>query len=344
MKVQDAAIAFSAEHASTRRSERSETLRIERNPPAVNTGNTTTLNSPVDTIEISDKARNAIANAREGQSSSGDARLDANMRVMKEILKRLMGREFDLALFEFDKVTNRMAEEGAAEFKAVPSLEAGTRISYEYHESYYEAEVVSFAAEGVIRTADGESVDFSINLTMSREFLAERSLSLTSGTQVDPLVLNFHGTAAELSNAKFSFDLDADGSDESISNVNPGSAFLALDKNSDGVINNGNELFGPDSGDGFAELAAYDEDGNEFIDEADSVFDRLRLFNPNPSGQGQLKSLSERGVAAIYLGRIATPFSIKDDQNVTNGTVASTGVFVMDSKAIGTVQQVDLVV
>ena len=41
-----------------------------------------------------------------------------------------------------------------------------------------------------------------------------------------------------------------------------GSGYLALDKNGDGTINDGSELFGTRNGDGFADLAQYDEDGN----------------------------------------------------------------------------------
>ena len=44
-----------------------------------------------------------------------------------------------------------------------------------------------------------------------------------------------------------------------------GNAFLSLDKNSDGIINDGSELFGAASGNGFADLAKYDEDGNEIF-------------------------------------------------------------------------------
>ena len=65
---------------------------------------------------------------------------------------------------------------------------------------------------------------------------------------------------AEVSDQTFYFDLDADGKEEEISVLN-GSGYLALDKNGDGTINDGSELFGTRNGDGFADLAQYDEDG-----------------------------------------------------------------------------------
>lgn len=64
--------------------------------------------------------------------------------------------------------------------------------------------------------------------------------------------------AASLTERDFAFDIDLDGHADQIAFVGTGSGFLALDRNGDGEINDGSELFGPESGDGFAELAAYD--------------------------------------------------------------------------------------
>lgn len=56
-----------------------------------------------------------------------------------------------------------------------------------------------------------------------------------------------------------------------------GSGFLALDRNQNGVVDDGSELFGTQSGDGFAHLALYDQDSNGWIDANDPVFDKLRI-------------------------------------------------------------------
>ena len=93
---------------------------------------------------------------------------------------------------------------------------------------------------------------------------------------VDPLVVNFDGTAAQLSDAKFSFDLQRDGQNETLPTLGSGSGFLALDLNGDGKINDGGERFGPRSGDEFADLAQYDGDGNPWIDEADPIYCAVR--------------------------------------------------------------------
>lgn len=157
-------------------------------------------------------------------------------------------------------------------------------------------------------------------------------------------MINFSGTAVELTERKFHFDIDADGTSDQIHFVKPGSGFLAYDKNGDGQINDGSELFGTQSGDGFGDLAAYDEDGNGFIDAGDSIFERLRVFVQDGAGNRQLMALGATDVEAIYLGHVSTPFAIKNERNELQGIVRETGLYVGKNGTAGTVQQIDLVV
>ena len=111
---------------------------------------------------------------------------------------------------------------------------------------------------------------------------------------IDPLVINLNTPATSLTPWKFEFDLDQDGKPENISFVNEGSGLLALDLNEDGSINDGGELFGPSTGNGFNELAQYDLDGNHWIDENDPIFDRLRIWTRNEAGEEHLLALGVR--------------------------------------------------
>ena len=87
-----------------------------------------------------------------------------------------------------------------------------------------------------------------------------------------------------------------------ISFVGPGSGFLALDQNGDGTVNDGSGLFGARTGNGFHELAAYDDDGNGWIDEGDSVYVGLRIWEKDAEGNDRLMALGKRGLGAIFLG------------------------------------------
>lgn len=219
----------------------------------------------------------------------------------------------------------------------------GFGLEYDFYQRYSESERTEFSAAGVVETADGRSINFAVNLSMARSYSTETSISIRAGEQLtDPLVLNFNGNAAELSSGSFAFDLDSDGEAEEMRFLSGGSGFLAIDRNGDGVINDGSELFGTKSGNGFADLAAYDEDGNQFIDENDSVYSQLRIYNKDAEGNDLISTLAENDVGAIYLGSEETPFSIKDENNETLAQVRRSGVFLKESGGVGTVQQVDL--
>ena len=227
----------------------------------------------------------------------------------------------------------------------------GWGIEYNNREVYHEVEQTSFASKGTVKTADGREIGFTLNLEMSREFLSVREETMLAGDAllVDPLVINFSGAAADLTDQKFLFDLDSDGDSESISFVTPGSGMLAFDKNKDGFINNGSELFGPSTGNGFMELGAFDEDGNGWIDAGDSIYNNLSVWTKDYSGNDSIVSLKDTGVGAIYIESAATLFSINDSNNATKGQIASTGIYLSESDTTGeltpgTIQQVNLVV
>ena len=209
-----------------------------------------------------------------------------------------------------------------------------------------EQESTTFSATGIARTADGREIEFGIDLQMSRGFAGTMFSSKDEQIVLtDPLVINLGSNTASVSDQKFFFDLDADGKKEEISSLGSGSGFLAYDKNGDGVINDGSELFGTKSGDGFADLAKYDEDGNGWIDENDSIFSRLKVWVKNEDGTDRLLDLKEADVGAIYLGSADTQFHLNDAAtNQTNAVIRKTGVFLKESGGAGTVQHVDLAV
>lgn len=211
-------------------------------------------------------------------------------------------------------------------------------------ESIEEYECTDFHSCGTVKTADGQEIDFSLGLTMERSYSATREFEMTQEVVFkDPLIVNFAGNTADLTDEKYEFDIDADGENDLISYLLGDSGMLALDKNGDGIINDGSELFGAITGNGFAELAEYDEDGNQFIDEADSIFSDLGIWTKTPESEN-IESLTDKGIGAIYLGSSQTSFDIKGEDNQINGQVISSGVYLTESGQAGTIQQIDMVV
>ena len=213
-------------------------------------------------------------------------------------------------------------------------------------ESYYyeEKEQTTFDTAGIVKTADGREISFSLSLQMSRSFASyyESAYQEKMVTFCDPLVINLDGNIAELSDQKFYFDLDADGVEEYVSKLGKGSGYLSLDKNCDGIINNGNELFGTKSGDGFEDLTIYDEDGNGWIDENDAIWNQLKIWTTDENGEDMLYTLKEAGVGAICLRRASTNFTHTDSNGEVKGAIRSTGIFLYENGEVGTVQHMDL--
>lgn len=209
-----------------------------------------------------------------------------------------------------------------------------------------ESESVAFASSGMVKTQDGRSIDFNIEVSMSRAFTSQiNTLTTQNYIKTDPLVINLDTDIGSVTDQKFLFDLDSDGDEEEISFAGKGSGFLALDRNGDGRIGDGSELFGTKSGDGFKDLAAFDEDGNGWIDENDSIYSKLKVWTKDEDGNDYLINLKDADVGAIYLDNAHTQFSLKDGNNRLNGEIKKTGIYLHESTgAAGTLNHVDLAV
>lgn len=352
MKVETSSLALQSAHRETQARAVSERLRMwvgarpdfeaaEQGRPAP-----ARLAAPV-VVRISDAARaKASQDANAGAPAPDELPADPQLRLLVDIIERLTGQKVRLVRAQDLRATVATPDLADPNSPSQPPR-AGHGVEYDYRASYTETESTRFTAEGLIRTADGQEIRFRLELAMQRRYHEETNVSLRLGDAVrakDPLVINFAGTAAELADARFAFDLDADGRQEQVHPLARGSGFLALDRNHNGRIDDGRELFGPHSGDGFADLAAYDADGNGWIDANDPVFGQLRIWSRSADGGEQLHSLGDAGVGAISLARVATPFDLRSAANAQLGQVRTSGVYLTEDGQARTVQQVDLTV
>lgn len=230
-------------------------------------------------------------------------------------------------------------------FAGIAQSSSGNTITLSNEQVYDESESTAFSTTGIVRTQDGREISINVDVAMSRRFTQyfKEELQIPQDVNTcDPLVINFDGDVAELSDQKFFFDIDGDGEKDEISYLGSGSGYLALDKNGDGVINDGNELFGPQTGNGFHDLAQYDADGNGWIDENDPIWSQLKIWCKNEDGTETLYTLAEKGLGAICLQNAATDFALNNAQNQTNGYIRSTGIFLYENGNVGTVQHLDV--
>jgi hypothetical protein len=221
---------------------------------------------------------------------------------------------------------------------AVRSPPRALQISELTHHS--ESERCTFAASGNVCLADGSTRQFAVDYQMER---SEESTNLQTVAMLDPLVLDLIAPAAGLNPQSVDFDLDSDGTTESMRMPSTGSALLFNDRNHNGRADNGSELFGATSGDGFAELAKLDGDGNGWIDGGDTAFADIQLWELSDDGTSRVRSLADAGIGALATENVATPFTLKEDGE-SIGRMRASSVWLGETTGAGTVREIDLAV
>ena len=269
--------------------------------------------------------------------------LSSQMRILKTLLEKMLDITIDLPKVGGGDSADPTASATQAPASAAATLANGEpNRTVQVSEASFEQEQLAFVANGQVTTADGREITFDLGFALNYQKLQLSERLTSSAALKDPLVLNLEGLVPGFSSARFEFDLDADGSSESLTQLANNSAFLALDRNGNGQIDDGNELFGARSGNGFAELAALDEDGNGILDEGDSGFASLRLYRSDTA----LLTLGDQKIGAIFLNAAATPFMhLGGDQGAQGESPAvlrQTGIYLTEDGKAGTLQQIDL--
>jgi hypothetical protein len=136
------------------------------------------------------------------------------------------------------------------------------------------------------------------------------SMSLSS-----PIILDLNGDGISTLSVQNGtrFDLSADGSSVQTGWVAPSDGLLVLDRNQDGVINDGSELFGTSTAlqngskaiDGYQALSELDSNKDNVINSQDTSFSKLGVWvDSNSDAQtssGELKLLSDLGITQLNL-------------------------------------------
>ncbi|MBQ8591284.1 MAG: hypothetical protein IJ485_00835 [Lachnospiraceae bacterium] len=295
--------------------------------------------------------RNRLSNARSIDRVAVRDERQAYQKIRQECMRflfqLLFGRQKESDSLTED-VGEIVAEESTTSDEMMQTMFSSVNVTtteLDLEILFREQEETSFSTEGTVVTADGREMTFHLGLDMSRSFSAYYSAHYEkqSVALCDPLVINLDSNIASVSDQKFYFDLDADGEMESISQLADGSGYLAVDFNGDGVIQDGSELFGTKTCDGFADLANFDSDNNGWIDESDDIWNKLLVWTKDANGEEQLCHIAKKGVGAICLQNAETDFSLtSSEDNHVNGIIRKTGIFLYENGNVGTIQHLDL--
>lgn len=282
------------------------------------------INSKIDTKEEIEK-QNMVrveVSKLEKVLLTNEKDLNHEDRIKKNILEIILNNftnEENFKFYPVDEKINTTLYGGEDKKEKTVQIKKTT---FEHIKEYHQKSSVEYNTQAYIKTNRGQ-INIDLDLSFSQEFYEkhETMIESTKTIYLDPLIINYGSNLNSFDNISskmsFEFDLNSDGLNELIPKLKEGTGFLALDKNENGTIDNGNELFGANTGDGFEELRDYDEDNNNWIDENDSIFDNLLIWEKNEQGNNSLVSLGQTGIGAIYLSAVDSGFtyssSIQDD-------------------------------
>lgn len=233
--------------------------------------------------------------------------------------------------------------------KSQTVIQTKARFSSQTTTEYTKKNSISFDTTATIKTAN-KDIEIDLKLSYTQEFYEsyKEKLEFEQTVFLDPLVIHYDLSSNYFDSIdnklNFEFDINNDGEKDTISMLKEGSGFLALDKNSNGTIDNGKELFGTVTNNGFDELSEYDEDKNGWIDESDSVFNDLRIWNKKENGEDTLVALSDANIGAIYLSDINSTFNYDKSINKSLAQLKSTSIFLTEDGKAGLVTGVDFAV
>jgi len=182
-----------------------------------------------------------------------------------------------------------------------------------------EVEIIQIQQQTLTITDDFGSITQQSTVVEAISIRLEVSLVQTEPEKADPLVIDVDGdgftTTGIEQGAKF--DINADGVLDQVSVTQDDDAFLALDINNNGLIDNGAELFGDQSGhvNGFANLASYDENHDGKIDGNDQIFNSLLMMRLVDNEQF-ISALSDTDIKSINL----------DYKNISGSTASGDSV------------------
>ncbi|MDD3597379.1 MAG: hypothetical protein PHE23_13230, partial [Sulfuricurvum sp.] len=155
----------------------------------------------------------------------------------------------------------------------------------------------------------------------------------------DPLVLDLDGDGIETLGVNATthvvFDYDGDGVKTGTGWIKGDDGFVVLDRNGNGTIDNGGELFGDQTlvngakaSDGFAALSAEDTNHNGKFDAGDTNFTNVRIWqDTNSDGisqAGELHTLSELGITSINLTSTTSNTVSNGNVQIAAGTYTKT--------------------
>lgn len=313
------------------------------------------LNLSLEGLNLSALQLSQTEETEESSLESSLSEKDLNkIRLLEKLLESLTGKKFKFDRFIFKELKDELRE--AAKGPKMPTAivqahapaqsngpqPVGWGIQFHHEEHFSMKETVDFKTTGSVTTADGRSIDFQLNYHFSQAINRSIIVDFKAGDALlDPLVIRLDEGPLEFSDEPIVFDLDIDGTQDAFKVPINNAGFLFLDKNGNQIADDGTELFGPRTDNGFGELAALDADQNGWIDEGDAAFNDLRIWIRSGDGTDRYLGLIEAGVGALFVSGTRTEAGLYDSATEQLGQMKATGFYLKESGQAGLVHELD---
>jgi len=274
------------------------------------------------------------------ESGSTDPKLERDLDLMLRMISK-DEKEYEALKARFEKLLNQARGNTTSGEDPVPvAAEASVEAAAESNAA------VGSSTSGTITTGRQSQAltteemsaslarrnSYELNLKFRQNTSVEERIGISLEElgikKVDPLVLDLDGKGIQLTEAGKGaiFDVTADGKLDSTAWVKGNTALLTYDRNGNGVVDNGSELFGDQNGaaHGFEELGKYDANGDRKITILDPIFKALKLYRDlngdGKMGKNEFSSLSELGIKALNLNFMRTSADINGNSLILNGS------------------------
>jgi len=216
--------------------------------------------------------------------------LPIKLQLMTLILERFIGRQLDISDFSFftnNKKINNNFELLNQAFSATnteliaidgQSFQQGDILSVE--QWTVSKQQLNYQVQGKLNINEQE-LSLNYNFALSSERTSYSKVEMSAVALKDPLIVQFGAQGLGEIKGQKNFKINQDNKIDQLPIFSGDVGYLVYDQNNNQQADNGSELFGPKTGQGFAELALLDSNKNGFIDADDEQFDQLYLWQPS---------------------------------------------------------------
>lgn len=283
---------------------------------------------------------------------------DIKLQLMVLVLERFLGLTIDLNNFSFNSNNEHINNEKVSDnlsavndvFSATSmelitidgqSFQAGDLLSVEQWHSHEQH--LNYQVQGKFNINDQE-LSLNYNLEITSERSSYNKLEMSAAALKDPLLVQFGPQSLGHIEGQKSFAINQDNTLDSLPIFSGDVGYLVYDKNNNQKADDGSELFGPQTGHGFGELAQLDSNKNGFIDTEDQQYEQLYIWQPSDdkSQTEQWMSLKEAKLQAISLSAINTPFDFYDQQGQIQAQLRQSSFAISEEGSGRGVHQVDV--